>query len=231
MTRWVLLLKIKTFVTNANQSFETEAEGFTFTFQPNAESKSEVEIIEQANDNDQSDEDAGSSIYLPSSEPTPPPSPSPCAPLSRPTTPPGSPPPQSELEPEEVPTGSKRNHRSPSPEPKKVKKQITSAIRHALELSTAEVGNGQGTKHGLLKYFLKGTEEDRKAYFLRENELYNEVRLQAVVDAKNAGARKRVRERDLARERQRKHRQLAKVHEIRSGQRSPGGTKRKVSSL
>jgi hypothetical protein len=229
MTRWVLLLKIKTFVTNANQSFETEAEGFTFTFQPNAESKSEVEIIEQANDNDQSDEDAGSSIYLPSSKPTPPPSP--CAPLSRPTTPPGSSPPQSEFEPEEVPTGSKRNHRSPSPEPKKVKKQITSAIRHALELSTAEVGNGQGAKHGLLKYFSKGTEEDRKAYFSREDELYNEVRLQAIVDAKNAGARKRVRERDLARERQRKHRQLAKVHEIQSGQRSPGGTKRKVSSL
>ena len=138
-------------------------------------------------------------IYLlPESKPTPPPSP--CAPLSRPTTPPGPSPPQSEFEPEEVPTNSKRNHRSPSPEPKKVKKQITSAIRHALELSTAEVGNGQGTKHGLLKYFLKGTEKDRKAYFLREDELYNEVRLQAVVDAKNAGARKRVQERDLARE-------------------------------
>ena len=196
MTRSVLLLKIKTFVTNANQLFETEAEGFTFTFQPNAESKLEVEIIEQANDNDQSDEDAGSSIYLPSSKPTPPPSP--CAPLSRPTTPPGPSPPQSEFEPEEVPTDSKRNHRSPSPEPKKVKKQITSAIRHALELSTAKVGNRQGAKHS--KYFLKGTEEDRKAYFLREDELYNEVRLQAVVDAKNAGARKRVQERDLARE-------------------------------
>lgn len=213
-----------------NQSFETEAKGFTFTFQPNADLDSEVEIIEQAKDNDQSDEDTMSSIYVPSSEPTPPPSPS--APLSRPTTPSysSSPPPQSELEPTEVPTGSKRNQNTPSPELKKVKRQVTSAIRHALELST-EAKDGQSAKHGLLNYFSKGTQEDRKAYFLREDERSNEARLQAVVNAKDLDARKRVRGKDLARERQRKHRQLVKNQEIRSGERSPGGTKRKVSNL
>jgi hypothetical protein len=211
-----------------SQSFETEAEGFTFTFQPKADSESEVEFIEQANNNDQSDEESETSFYLPSSEPTPPPSP--CAP-SHPTTPPRSPPPpQPELKPADVLTGSKRNQNSSSPEPKKVKKKTTSAIRHALELST-EAENGQSAKHGLLKYFSKGTQEDRKAYFLREDERSNEARLQEEVSAKNVEAKKKVWERELARERQRKHRQVVKAQEIRSGQRSPGGTKRKVSIL
>jgi hypothetical protein len=220
-------LKIKTFITNVNQSFETEADGFTFTFQPN--DNSEVETIEQATDNasDQSDEDARSSIYVPSSKPSPP-----SSPWARSTTPP-SPLPQSE-EPTEEPTGSKRNQNTPSPslEPKKVKRKVTSAIRQALELSTAgEAENGQSSKRGLLNYFSKGTEADRKAYFLREDERSNEARLQADVNAKDLKARKRVRERDMAKERQRKHRQLVKNQEIRSGERSPGGTKRKVSNL
>ena len=200
-----------------DQSFEMDTE-------------SEVEIVEETNHDDQSDEEAGTSFYLPSSEPTPPPSPSSCAPLSRPTTPPCLPPPQTELEPTHVPTGSKRNQNSPSPEPKKVKKKITSAIRHALEIS-AEAENGQRSKHGLLKYFSKGTQEDRDAYFLREDERSNEARLQAEVNAKNVEAHRKVRERDLAKERQRRRRQRVKVQEIRSGQRSPGGTKRKVSRL
>jgi hypothetical protein len=222
-------LKIKTFITNVNQSFETEADGFTFTFQPN--DNSEVETIEQATDNasDQSDEDTRSLIYVPSSKPTPSP---PSSPWARSTTPP-SPPPQSE-EPTEEPTGSKRNKNTPfpSPEPKKVKRKVTSAIRQALELSTAgEAENGQSAKRGLLNYFSKGTEEDRKAYFSREDERSNEARLQAGVNAKDLKARKRVRERDMAKERQRKHRQLVKNQEIRSGERSPGGTKRKVSNL
>ena len=223
-------MKNKTFITNVNQSFETEAEGFTFTFQPKADSgsKSDVEFIEEANDKNQSDGEAGTSFHLPSSnsssEPTPPPSP--CAPPSRLTTPTCSPPPPPKLEPAEVLTGSKRNQNS-SPEPKKVKKKVTSAIRHALETST----DGQSAKHGLLKYFSKGTQEDRDAYFLREDERSNESRLQAVVDAKNVEAKKKVQERNLAREHQRKHRQLVKVQEIRGGQRSPGGTKRKVSNL
>ena len=209
-----------------NQSFETESEGFTFTFQSNADS--EVEIVEQAKDNFQSDEEAGTSIYLPSSEPTPPPSrwdPPPC-----PTTPFCSPPPQSELKPLAVPTDSKQNQNSPSLEPKNVKKKINSAIRNALELST-KAKNGQSTKQGLLKYFLKGTQEDKKAYFLREDERSNEARLQAEVKAKDVKAWKRVWERDMAKEHQRKHRQLVKNQEIQSGERSPGGTKRKVSEL
>jgi hypothetical protein len=198
-----------------------------FTFKPNVDS--DVEIVEQAKDNGQSDEEAGtSSIYSPSSEPTPPPSH--WDPPSCPTTPFCSPPPQSELEPLAVPTGSKQNQNSPSLEPKNVKKTITSAIRNALELST-EAKNGQSTKNGLLKYFSKGTQEDKNAYFLREDERSNEARLQAEVKAKCVKALKRVRERDMAKERQRKHRQLVKNQEIRSGERSPGGTKRKVSEL
>ena len=190
-----------------NQLFETEAAGFTFTFQSNPDS--EVEIGEQAKDNDQSDEDSATSFYVPSFEPTPPPSPW-TSPYSTP------PPPQSELD--------------PSPEPKKVKKKITSAIRQALELS-AEAKNGQSAKHGLLNYFSKETPEDRKSYLTREYEHSNEVHLQAVVNAKDIKAQKRVRERDMAKERQRKRRQLVKSREIRSGERSPGGTKRKVSNL
>jgi hypothetical protein len=209
-----------------NQSFETEAEGFTF--QSNADSDSDMEIVEQTKDHDQSDEEARTSIYAPSSEATPPASP--LAPLSHPTTPFNSslPPPQSEFEPTAMPTGSKRNQNSPSLEPKKPKKVVTSAIRHALELSTED---GQSAKRGLLKFFSKGTQEDKMTHFTREDERSNEARLQEVVNAENVKARKRVRERDLARERQRKHRKLMKAQEIRSGGRSPGGTKRKVSDF
>ena len=75
--------------------------------------------------------------------------------------------------------------------------------------------NGQSTtKHRLLKYFLKGTQEDKKAYFLREDERSNEAHLQEEVKAKNVKAWKRVRERDMAKEHQRKHRQLVKNQEI-----------------
>jgi hypothetical protein len=210
-----------------NQSFESEAKGFTFTFQPNAHSDSEVEIVEQAKDNNESDEEAGTSMYTPS-EATPPLSP----PSWAPSTPPylSSPPPQSEHEPTE-PTGSKRDQ-SLSPELKKVKKKrITSAIKHALELSTKAKDTGQKAKYGLLNFFSKETQEDRKAYLIREDERSNEARMQAIVDAKDMEVRKKMREREMAKERQQKHRQLVKDREIRSGGRSPGGTKRKVSNL
>jgi hypothetical protein len=213
-----------------NQSFETEAKGFTFNFQPlaNADSDSEVEIVEQAKDSDQSYEEAGTSIYTPS-EATPPPSPPSCAPPIPPYS--SSLPPQSEHKPTE-PTGSKRNQSSPSPEPKKVKKnKVTSAIKHALELSTEAKDTGQKAKYGLLNFFSKETPEDRKAYLTREDERSNEARMQAIVNEKDIEARKKVREREMAKGRQRKHRRLVKDREIQSGGRSPGGTKRKVSNL
>lgn len=157
MTRWVLLLKIITFITNVSQSFETEAEGFAFTFQPKDDSDSEVEITEQVNDN-QSDEETEISFYLPSSDSEPTPPPSPCAPPSHPTTPLCSPPPQPKLKPAEVLTGSKRNHNLSSPEPKKVKKKATSAIRHALEyplklnMDYSNISQKEHKKTGMLTF-------------------------------------------------------------------------------
>ena len=59
---------------------------------------------------------------------------------------------------------------SPSGEKvKPAKKIVTSAIRSALKISAEEKKLGK-TQSGLLKFFSKGTEDDKTAYFWREDD-------------------------------------------------------------
>jgi hypothetical protein len=90
---------------------------------------------------------------------------------------------------------------------------------------------GQEPKFGLLKFFSKGTAEDKKAYFAREDERAENTRSLNNFEAQNLHVEKKLHERELARHRQQRRRQLVKEMEIKAKVRSPGGTKRKVSTI
>ena len=120
---------------------------------------------------------------------------------------------------------------SPCDDAKRPKlKKITSAIRNAFQVAKEAKDLGEESKFGLLNFFSRGTAQDKRAYFEREDE--RAANIQSVTDnnVKNVNADKKEHERELGRLRQQKRRQLLKVKEIKSGERSPGGTKRKVSS-
>jgi len=89
---------------------------------------------------------------------------------------------------------------------------------------------GEDSKFGLLKFFSMGTAQDKKAYFEREDE--RAANTQSITDnnVKTQDLDKKEHERELGRLRQQKRRGLLKVQEIKTGERSPGGTKRKVWS-
>ena len=146
-------------------------------------------------------------------------------PLSRPVTPPTQI--ASSSKRMLTPEGSPRGH-----EKKKSKlKTITSAIRNAFELSKETKDLGQEPKFGLLKFFSKGTAEDKKAYFAREDERAENTWSLNDVEAQNHHMQKKLHERELARRRKQKQRQSLKETEIKAKVRTPGGTKRKVSSV
>ena len=118
--------------------------------------------------------------------------------------------------------------RTPDPIPSKRPecKRVASSIRVALDSVTKD----EGKSHGLLKFFSKGTKEDTKAYWAREEE--TAAATQSNSEAFNShvvDVEKKQHERDLARNRQRKHRQKLKDEDIQNELRSPGGTKRKVT--
>jgi hypothetical protein len=175
-----------------------------------------------AEDDSQSDEDINTGSYAPSLSPELPATP------SYPSTPPKS---QSRPTPN-VPNSSKETstkEAASSEETQKSKRKIVaSAIRDALGLAKEAEDLGQKPK-GLLGFFKKGTQEERDSYFAREDERAAEIRSQARVDVTNVYAKKKIYERELARQRQQKKRRIQKEQEIRHGVRSPGGTKRKVS--
>lgn len=110
------------------------------------------------------------------------------------------------------------------------KKTVISAISKAIKISEEEKDLGKKVQSGLLKFFSKGTEEDRAAYFRREDDKAAAIRSQDEAYRKHQDARKKLRERELARERQQKRRKKMKNDDILIGARSPGGTKRKAGS-
>ncbi|KAF8233019.1 hypothetical protein L208DRAFT_1268982 [Tricholoma matsutake] len=93
-----------------------------------------------------------------------------------------------------TPEGSSQGH-----EKKKSKlKMITSTIRNVFELSKERKDLGQEPKFGLLKFFSKGTVEDKKAYFARENEQAENMQSLNNVEVQNLQMEKKQHERELA---------------------------------
>ncbi len=126
-----------------------------------------------------------------------------------------------------TPEGSPQGH-----EKKKLKlKTITSAIRNAFELSKETKDLGQEPKFGLLKFFSKGTVEDKMAYFAREDERAENTWSFNDVEVQNLQMEKKLHERKLAHRRQQKRWQLLKETEIKAKVHSPGRTKHKVSTI
>jgi hypothetical protein len=169
-------------------------------------------------------EEMSSSAAL-SSCPVTPPSSRSVTPLSRPVTPPL-----------QIATSSKRmltpEGSPPDHEKKKPKlKTVSSAIRNAFEMSQEAEDLGQEPKFGLLKFFSKGTVEDKKAYFEREDERAKNARSLNNFEEQNVMMEKKLHERELARHRQQRRRKSLKEQEIKARVRSPGGTKRKVCTI
>jgi hypothetical protein len=149
------------------------AEGYEFTVQaPDVESSDgEVEVYETPQVFDsgfaRTTEESASEIEEELASNFTPSSPSlshAITPLSRPGTPPTQI--ASSSKRMLTPEGSPQGH-----EKKKSKlKTITSAIRNAFELSKETKDLCQEPRFGLLKFFSKGTAEDKMAYFAREDE-------------------------------------------------------------
>jgi hypothetical protein len=224
----------QSFVINEKKSFNAVAEGYEFTVQaPDVESSdSEAEVhetpqvldtgfVRTTEESVSEYEEERASNFTPSSLSLS----HAITPLSRPVTPPTQI--ASSSKRMLTPEGSPQGHGK-----KKLKlKMITSTIQNAFELSKKRKDLGQEPKFGLLKFFLKGTAEDKKAYFARENERAENMRSLNNVEAQNLQMEKKQHERELARRRQQKRRQLVKETEIKAQVCSPGGTKRKVSSI
>lgn len=110
----------------------------------------------------------------------------------------------------------------PSPEKKKTKPEARSAIHTALE------GSQEGAPKGLMNFFQRCSREENEAQFRRfsaEHREYQESRGQMGVERKSLRDEQT---REEARLRQEKHRKLKREREITAGERTPGGTKRKV---
>ena len=116
-----------------------------------------------------------------------------------------------------------QNHSSASP----MKKTRTSSIRAGLEKTEAAEGNMEAAP-GLFQYFKKATEEERKEYLARMDE-----EIETRLERENFYSLKAKRERETRiwnqnRDRKRRQRMRMKNLEIKSGLRSPGGTKHQV---
>ncbi len=108
-------------------------------------------------------------------------------------------------------------------------KKITSAIRNAFQVAKEAKDLGEESKFGLLNFFSRGTAQDKRAYFEREDERAENTQSVTENNVKNENTDKKEHEQELGRLRQQKRRQLLKVEEIKAGERSLGGTKQKVS--
>ena len=115
---------------------------------------------------------------------------------------------------------------SPPTQNKRNRVQTTSSIRNALEIA----GELTSSPKGLLRYWKKGSQAQVKEYWDRELETRraeedNEAHLIAVKKRRTAADK-----REAAKLRKKRQRDRIKEAEIREGVRSPGGTKRKVST-
>src|SRR6266545_7682112 len=103
-------------------------------------------------------------------------------------------------------------------------KKITSAIRNAFQVAKEAKDLSEESKFGLLNIFSRGTAQDKRAYFEREDKRAANTQLVTDNNLKNENTDKKEHERELGRLRQQKQRKLLKVKEIKTGEHSPGGT-------
>ncbi len=212
-------------MTDRNQSFDAVAKGYAFTFQAPEMESSEDEVEQSGGQQIFSPSNKAPHTHpvTPTSHPATPPQASsskktltPVTATSRPATPPQASSSKRTLTPESLPRA----------DPKKPKlKRIVSAIRNALDIEKDTGDLGEESKSSLLRFFSKGTANDKKAYFAREDERAANTRSVDDHDAKIQAMDKEDHKRVLGRLRQQKRRQLLKDQEIRAGVRSPQGTK------
>lgn len=191
----------QSFVINEKKSFNPIAEGYKFTVQaPDVESSdSKVEVyktpqildtglartMEESTSENEEERVSNFTPSLPSLSHA-------ITPLSHLVTPPTQI--ASSSKQMLTPEGSSQGH-----EKKKSKlKMITSTIRNVFELSKERKDLGQEPKFGLLKFFSKGTVEDKKAYFARENEQAENMQSLNNVEVQNLQMEKKQHERELA---------------------------------
>jgi len=101
----------------------------------------------------------------------------------------------------------------------------TSSIRRGLEL----LCDVPGKPHGLFRFFKKATGNEYKEYLAREDDSW---RVKRDEDGNRSEALKHLQkenERERARLRQQQCRKRKREEEVKMGQRSPGGTKKRVS--
>lgn len=108
-----------------------------------------------------------------------------------------------------------------------MKKTCTSSIRAGLEKTEAAVGK-QEVALGLFQYFKKATDEERKEYLARMDEDIENRMEKEKFYSRKAKLMRETKIRNQNRERKRLQRKRTKNLEVKSGLRSPGGTKRQV---
>ena len=107
---------------------------------------------------------------------------------------------------------------------KKLQFKATSYIRIGLEKGEA----ADGKKPGLFQYFRKASQEDKKEYNARTNEELKERMEKVLLEERKAKQAEKKKIQDANRERKRRQRKRRVNLEIKSGLRSPGGTKHQV---
>lgn len=110
---------------------------------------------------------------------------------------------------------------------KPAKKVIDSAIRTALKIKDEAEKLGKETHRGLLSFWRKGTEAEKKNFYKMHDDISAENQSKLASAKKHDDATTKVHIRELARIRKQKQRKKLKEVERASGLRSPGGTKRK----
>lgn len=108
------------------------------------------------------------------------------------------------------------------PQKKAALLKVPSAIRAALETSKSR---------GILRFFTPSTRESHNEHIARQAELTRMNSEEIVHENSIIDERKKVLVRENARVRKEKERSIKKKREIQSGDRSPGGTKRKVNTI
>ena len=107
------------------------------------------------------------------------------------------------------------------------KKTCTSSIRAGLEKTEAAVGKQEAAPR-LFQYFRKATDEEQKEYLARmDEEIENRMEKENFYSQK-VKLERETKIRNQNRERKRLQRKRTKNLEIKSGLRSPGGSKRQV---
>jgi hypothetical protein len=112
-----------------------------------------------------------------------------------------------------------------SPQKKETRTQVTSSVRAALEAANDTT---YGNPQGLLRFWKKGDQETVKKYWNKVQEERRDADEEEAFAIKVKQNRRTKEKREAANLHKQRQRKREKDIEIRSGVRSPGGTKRKV---